>query len=699
MKRMAAPLLLLISSQVMAEVKVEKTRFIADPHSTRFIINLTKSPSYKVFTLNNPPRVVIDINDTRLTSALPKIKSDANPVQAVRSGIRHGHDLRVVLEVKDEVTAKNYIMPPSGNQGYRLVIELEQPGSVSPQQSAVAANPPVPAAASAALALPMPSAESLAAWMEEARQAMAKTDYNHAIALYTKILEYPDHAYRQDAQEYLGLARERNGQLAHAKAEYETYLKLYPKGEGADRVRQRLTGLLTAQAPARDKLPKQARRKDVPLWNVRGGFSQYYRRDVSTIDGFGTTVNQSALDSNLDVIAQLTQPTYEMRTRFTGGYRNDFLDGNNNGFGSSSPLSITSLYVDAADRHHQNLGRIGRQSQNRGGVLGRFDGMLLSHQLTPFVKVNLVSGYPVDYSTVDRISTQTLFYGINADFGTYANTWDFNTFAVQQTSEGLLDRRAVGGEVRYFKPNHSALGLADYDVSYQTLNMILLLGNWLFPDNSSLNVVIDQRKSPILTTRNALIGQLDGSLSALNQRFTEDQIRQLALDRSADSHNYTISLAHPLNDKLQISGDLTLSTLSSTPASGGIDAIPASGEDWNYSVQLMGTDLIKGGDIAIIGLRMDNNSTSDTISLNLNTRYPVTQALRINPRLRIDHRHFTTDNSTQWTTAPSVRVNYRLRRYFNLEFEAGGDWTSRDAPGATSKTTGYYISAGYRADF
>lgn len=699
MIRMVAPLLLLISTQVIAEVQVEESRFIADPSSTRFIINLTKSPSYKVFTLNNPPRVVIDLNDTRLTSSLPRIIPDDNPVQAVRSGIRHEHDLRLVLEIKDKVTAKSYILPPSGNQGYRLVIELAQQGGTAPQPGAIAAKPSVPPEASAALALSLPTTESLAAWMEEARQSMAKADYNHAIALYTKILEFPNHAYRQDAREYLGLARERKGQLAHAKAEYETYLKLYPKGEGADRVRQRLTGLLTAQAPARDKLPKQARRKDVPLWNVRGGFSQYYRRYVSTIDGFGTTVNQSSLDSDLDVIAQLTQSSYEIRSRFTGGYRNDFLGGNNSGFGSSSPLSITSLYVDAADRRHQNLGRIGRQSQNRGGVLGRFDGMLLSHQLTPFVKVNLVSGYPVDYSTIDRIATQTQFYGINADFGTYANTWDFNTFAVQQTSEGLLDRRAVGGEFRYFKPNHSALGLVDYDVSYQTLNMILLLGNWLFPDNSSLNIVIDQRKSPILTTRNALVGQLDGSLSTLKQRFSEDQIRQLALDRSADSHNYTISLTHPLNDQLQISGDLTLSTLSSTPASGGIDAIPASGEDWNYSVQLMGSDLIKHGDIAIIGLRMDNNSTSDTISLNLNTRYPVSQVLRVNPRLRIDHRHFTADNSTQWTTAPSVRVNYMLRRNFNLEFEAGGDWTSRDTPGATSKTTGYYISAGYRADF
>lgn len=429
-------------------------------------------------------------------------------------------------------------------------------------------------------------------------------------------------------------------------------------------------------------------------WNVRGGFSQFYRRNVSTIDGFGTTVNRSALYSNLDVTAQRIQPKYEIGSRFTGGYRNDFLGGIN-----YKPLRITSLYADAADHHHQYLGRIGRQSQSRGGILGLFDGLLLSHQFTPFVKLNLVSGYPVDTSTIDEIATQTQFYGVNADFGTYANTWDFNTFVVQQTSEGLLDRRAVGGEVRYFKPRHSALGMVDYDVSYKTVNMLMLLGNWLFPDNSSVNVVIDRRKNPFLTTRNALIGQLDGSLAALQQRFSEDQIRQLAQDRSTDSHIYTVSITHPLSDKLQVSGNLTLFSLSGTPASGGVDAMPTSGDDWNYAVQLMGSSLIKTGDIAIIGLSMDNNSISDTISLNVNTRYTVSQALRINPRLRIDHRKFSSDNSMQWITAPSLLVNYMIRRSLNLEFEAGGEWSSLDAAGTTEKSTGYYLSAGYRSDF
>ena len=41
-----------------------------------------------------------------------------------------------------------------------------------------------------------------------------------------------------------------------------------------------------------------------------------------------------------------------------------------------------------------------------------------------------------------------------------------------------LDRRAVGGEARYFDPVKSLLSYVDYDISYGQLNTLLLLGNW-----------------------------------------------------------------------------------------------------------------------------------------------------------------------------------------------------------------------------
>jgi hypothetical protein len=65
---------------------------------------------------------------------------------------------------------------------------------------------------------------SAAAAMDEARAALKKNNPANAIQLLTKVLKYPENEYSPEAQELLGLARQRNGQLAAARAEYEDYL-------------------------------------------------------------------------------------------------------------------------------------------------------------------------------------------------------------------------------------------------------------------------------------------------------------------------------------------------------------------------------------------------------------------------------------------------------------------------------------------
>ena len=51
---------------------------------------------------------------------------------------------------------------------------------------------------------------------------------------------------------------------------------------------------------------------------------------------------------------------------------------------------------------------------------------------------------------------------------------------------------------------------------------------------------VGRRNSPVLTTRNALIGQSFTDLAQLEQVFTPQQIYQLALDRTAVTSNYSI---------------------------------------------------------------------------------------------------------------------------------------------------------------
>lgn len=556
--------------------------------------------------------------------------------------------------------------------------------------------------------LPALPAERLDQLLEDARQAMAGANYPQAIQIYTKILQHQDTGRHRDALEFLGLARERNGQEAHAKLEYERYLQRYPDGEAAERVRQRLAALVTARAAPKDKLREagadRGAEADGPTWEYSGNFSQFYRRDTSHIveeetvtntRSDETRVNMSSLSNDLDFNARRRGGDLAVQTRATGGYEVDFLD---EGEGQGDISRVSSLY---ADFQHEKRGlgaRVGRQTRSTGGVLGRFDGGLLSYRLKPTVKLNAVSGFPVD-SSKHNLKTERRFYGLSADFGTYADAWDFVAFIIEQQVDGILDRRAVGGEARYFDPAKSLLSYVDYDVSYGQLNTLLLLGNWNLPHDITLNATVDIRQSPILSTYNAIQGQGVESIEALRARFDEDTLRDLAEDRTADSRSYTVGATKQLNARFQLTGDVTMSELGATPASGGVEAMPSTGNEYYYNVQLIGSNLLKEGDITLLGLRYSDASTSDTTSLSINERYPINSAWRINPRFRVDYRVTRPGDNDQWIYAPSILMDYLWRKRYRFEIETGGEWSKRQLSDATEDTQSYYVYAGYRADF
>jgi len=547
---------------------------------------------------------------------------------------------------------------------------------------------------------PVIPAERLDALMQQARDYMIEKDYAAAIRLYTKILQSPDNKYSQDALEYLGLARERNDQLAHAKMVYRDYLQRYPQGEGAVRVNQRLAGLVTARKEPREKL--QATRSRVPAeqkaaWDLYGGFSQYYRRDENTTgidEAEITAVSQSSLNSNIDVTGRLLGENYDLRTRFTGGYLHDFLDD-----GVNSDTSVSSMYFDASGTRHNLSLRIGRQSRSTGGVLGRFDGLLLGFPLGNTFAVSAVSGFPIQSSTDSFDDTSQYFYGLTLEAEGFARGWDANAFVIQQQSNGSTDRRAIGGEIRYFDPVRSFFSLVDYDIYFKELNIWQFLGNWTLPDKTTFNLVFDYRKSPILTANNALIGQNVLSLDELQDSYSTSEIEDLARDRTATSKLATLGMSRPMNEHLQFSGDVTVVNLSDTSQSGGVEASEGTGTDYIYNLQLIGSNLINQGDITILGLRFADGDDRDVYSFNINTRYPLTSNLRINPRFRMDSRKFRDDNTSQVIYRPSLRLDYQVKRRLRLEAEFGGEYSDREIIGGSGKDSSYFVSVGYRVDF
>ena len=130
-----------------------------------------------------------------------------------------------------------------------------------------------------------------------------------------------------------------------------------------------------------------------------------------------------------------------------------------------------------------------------------------------------------------------------------------------------------------------------------------------------------------------------------------------------------------------------------------MEAIPGTGNEYFYNLQFIGTSLLKEGDIAIAGIRYSDTSTANIFSINLNSRYPVNSAWRVNPRLRVDFRRNKRDSSHQWTLAPSFRTDYRWKKRYHFELELGGEWSNLRLTDTTEKTRSYFMSMGYRIDF
>jgi hypothetical protein len=550
---------------------------------------------------------------------------------------------------------------------------------------------PAPPAAAAPRALPAP--EVLEQQWTEARTAFDSGDHATAIRLLTRLVEYPEHPRRAEAQELLGLARERSGQLAHAKAEYEEYLRRYPEGAAAGRVSQRLAALTTLDS--RPRVEAVATQEGGMDWTAFGGFSQEYRYDSTSLDDGTVSVDlasQSLMITDGDLTLRGTGERFTVLARVNAGYLYDMSPD-----GPGNETRVGYAYADLADRELGLSGRLGRQSTHSGGVLGTFDGLNLGWRPGEGLRLNLVGGSLVE-STYDSLSTDRQFVSLSANWSGWIEGLEIGPFVIDQTYEGVSDRRAVGTDLRWFGPGRTLVGLFDYDVDYAAVNMAMLLGTFELPGNWTLTGSVDHRKSPFLTTRNALVGQPVQSLDALIAQLGEAGVRALAEDRTADVETVSLGVSHPIGTRLQWIADLAATRISDLPASGGVAAVPGTGTELSIGGQLIANSLLRAGDVSILGFRWFEGDIARTLSLSLGSRFPVWGHLRAGPRLRFDHRESGIDGTTQEVLSPALRVDW-YSGHTTIEFEAGGEWASRDLPINEEKTDRYWFSLAYRVGF
>lgn len=116
--------LMLVAQQSFAAVKVEGVRVWPAPDHTRIVFDVSQPVEHSIFTLDNPGRLVIDIAGVADNPRLSALKLPSTLVQNVRHATRNGKDLRVVLDLAQQIKPRSFVLPANQQYGHRLVVDL-----------------------------------------------------------------------------------------------------------------------------------------------------------------------------------------------------------------------------------------------------------------------------------------------------------------------------------------------------------------------------------------------------------------------------------------------------------------------------------------------------------------------------------------------------------------------------------------------
>lgn len=117
-------LAVLFLPNILVAAEVRGLRMWPAPDNTRLVFDLNAPVEHSLFSLSNPNRIVIDIKDSRVSGALPSAAYNESRIKGIRYAKRGDNGLRVVLDLKNAVKPKSFVLKPHGAYGNRLVVDL-----------------------------------------------------------------------------------------------------------------------------------------------------------------------------------------------------------------------------------------------------------------------------------------------------------------------------------------------------------------------------------------------------------------------------------------------------------------------------------------------------------------------------------------------------------------------------------------------
>lgn len=113
------------SAQAGTPISVTDARIGLHPDKTRFVIELSKTVKFRVFTLDNPKRVVIDLPQVDWKLPFNSGKRGMGPIRNVRYDLYRAGTSRLVLDLDQPLKLEQaFIIPAQSGDGRRLVMDF-----------------------------------------------------------------------------------------------------------------------------------------------------------------------------------------------------------------------------------------------------------------------------------------------------------------------------------------------------------------------------------------------------------------------------------------------------------------------------------------------------------------------------------------------------------------------------------------------
>jgi len=157
-----------------AGIQIASVRVWPAAEYTRVTLESAAPVKFNFFSIKNPERLVVDLEGVELNAVLEglsaKVGTDDPYIRLVRAGRFKPGVVRLVFDLKNEIKPQVFTLPPYGNYGHRLVLDIYPLRPADPMMALLErkALPPTPADSRSEAPVPPKNQENKAALAENA---------------------------------------------------------------------------------------------------------------------------------------------------------------------------------------------------------------------------------------------------------------------------------------------------------------------------------------------------------------------------------------------------------------------------------------------------------------------------------------------------------------------------------------------------